>query len=146
VQLLFDEPWGRFCAAVGRPDLMEMYDGADDGAATDTSVARELTTLFASRPRDEWMRLFLERGVWALPVYTYGDLVADEHFLSRDQVYRPEGVDAVRLLGTPIKVHGQEFRPPLAPHLGEHTDAVLGDRLAIDARDARALRGRGITG
>ena len=46
----------------------------------------------------------------------------------------------------PVRVDGKPPRAVAAPHLGQHTDAVLADWLAMDANATAALRAEGVVG
>jgi crotonobetainyl-CoA:carnitine CoA-transferase CaiB-like acyl-CoA transferase len=144
VQLMVERSWQRFCAAVERPDLLRMYEHEGDPAATDAEVRRELTRLFSTKTLEQWMDLFLARDIWAVPVNTYAELLEDPHFLDRSNVYEPDGAPGYRLTTTPVKVSGQEFRPGLAPGLGDDTDAVLVDQLGLNVDQITDLRSRGV--
>jgi crotonobetainyl-CoA:carnitine CoA-transferase CaiB-like acyl-CoA transferase len=144
VQLLVERSWRRFCAAVDRPDLLEIYDRNEDPISVDGTVRRELTTLFSTRSLEQWMDLFLQHDIWAVPVNSFSEILEDPHFLARSNVYEPEGTRECRLTGTPVKVHGQEFRPRLAPGLGDETDEVLVDHLGLGADEIAVLRAKGV--
>jgi crotonobetainyl-CoA:carnitine CoA-transferase CaiB-like acyl-CoA transferase len=143
---MVERSWQRFCAAVDRPDLRVIYDRGGDPVSTDAQVRRELTMLFSTRTLEQWMDLFLAGDIWAVPVNTYAELLEDPHFLARNNVYEPEGTHRCRLTTTPVKIHGQEFRPGMAPGLGHDTDAVLVDHLGLDADQIKDLRSRGVIG
>ncbi len=129
VQLLVDRYWEGLCRLVDRPDLASIYEGDGDVSNADRTVSEELKLLFATKTRSEWMDLFLANDISAIPVNSYAEVACDPHFLARDNVYTPEDGGGLRLTGTPIKVHGQEFRPSLAPGLGDDTAEIL-ERLA----------------
>jgi crotonobetainyl-CoA:carnitine CoA-transferase CaiB-like acyl-CoA transferase len=65
---------------------------------------------------------------------------------ARGLVYElPLGGDLLRLVGPPVQFAERPARvrtPP--PRLGEHTEAVLGDLLGMDAAQIAALRGEGV--
>jgi crotonobetainyl-CoA:carnitine CoA-transferase CaiB-like acyl-CoA transferase len=89
-----------------------------------------------------------ERGVTVGPVYTIADALDDAHFRAREIVRDVEDDDlgkvpmhdmVPRLSQTP----GVWRRP--APHLGEHTDAVLAEA-GVDADAIAALKQAGAAG
>ncbi len=94
---------------------------------------------------------FAARGVAAGPSQTSEQIVEDEHLAVRHMLVelpRPDGVDEPVLIpGNPIKLsataEGPETRPPW---LGEHTEAVLSDELALDSDALAQLRGDGVIG
>ena len=141
-QGLFPKFWERFCLALDRADLAARYDSADELAEVDEAVHAELTALFATRDRDDWMALFQQHDIPAGPANTPEDLARDPHFLARDNVYEVQapGVGRLRLTSTPVKAPGQGFAPSLAPVQWQHSDEVLGTLLGIGDDELRALR------
>jgi crotonobetainyl-CoA:carnitine CoA-transferase CaiB-like acyl-CoA transferase len=100
---------------------------------------------FATKTRDDALRVMREADVTVGPVYTVADAVDDAHFRERAIVVETEDADlgsipmhnvVPRLSGTP----GQFRRP--APRLGEHTDAILGEA-GYGADDIARLRQEG---
>jgi crotonobetainyl-CoA:carnitine CoA-transferase CaiB-like acyl-CoA transferase len=140
--------WRNFCAAVGRPDLYEASPGAQfgDHAAGDEGLRRELTAIFRSRTRAEWVRFFVEHDVPGGPVQTADELPADEPFQARDLLFAQAHPAAgpLRLFGTPVKVAGEAFSAAPAPAVGEHTDEVLGSVLGLPRAEIDALRASGV--
>ncbi len=99
----------------------------------------------------EAVEAFAAQGVAAGPSQTSAEIVGDDHLAVRNMLVelpRPDGVDAPVLVpGNPVKLsataEGPETRPPW---LGEHTDAVLGEELGLDAGAVAALRADGVVG
>ncbi|MBI2321643.1 MAG: hypothetical protein HYU88_06020 [Chloroflexi bacterium] len=58
----------------------------------------------------------------------------------------PDGLGGtVKLVGRPVKLSASpEAEPGAAPHLGEHTEAVLGELLGLSAAEVLGLREAGI--
>jgi len=135
--------WKRFCTAIGREDLLSLDAG--DVAATDAAIHRELTTIFATRPRATWMQLFIEHDVPGGPANTRAELARDPHFLARGNLYESEheGIGTVRLTGTPVRTSGQTFAPAAAPSQFQHSDEVLRDWLGLDAQATQTFRDSG---
>jgi len=135
--------WQRFCTAIGREDLLTL-EAADD-AALDERLHAELTAIFATRPREAWMQLFIEHDVPGGPANTRAELARDPHFLARHNVYEVEqpGIGTLRLTGTPVKTPDQAFAPAPAPSQGEHSAEVLREWLKLDQDALRTLRERG---
>lgn len=132
-------PIARLNEAVADPRLKALTE-ARDGYARRDEVFAVLNEVMPRRSTREWLDLFGPLDVWAAPVQTYGDLIADEHVAATDMLTSLEGSDGqtipmvnvpVHLSGTPVALR---FRPPL---LGEHTrdivERVLGyDRGRVD--------------
>jgi crotonobetainyl-CoA:carnitine CoA-transferase CaiB-like acyl-CoA transferase len=145
LQVLMPKFWDKFWRLLDRPDLEQIYANAASPEAADAEIARQLTTLMASRDFAEWDALFSANDIPFIKVNSYRDLVQDPHFLARNNVYdvkMPNGQN-LRLTSTPVKVHGQDFAPPFAPATGEHSDAILHEILHLTPAQIMALRERG---
>ena len=104
--------------------------------------ARDKTKLEASR-------LLAEQGIPAGPSNLASDLFADPHVAARDmliEVPRADGAaQPMLVVGNPVKLSAAPEGPiaPM-PGLGEHTEAVLREALALDDRELEALRREGV--
>lgn len=109
--------WVAFCEGVGRPDLAARHatDGVDQAG-----LLREVRQLFATRTREEWLRLFEGHDVCLTPVNRPDEAFRDPHVAARATVYRAPGLRAIR---PPFLQNAPELEP--APHLGQHTDEIL---------------------
>ena len=126
-----DRHWANFCRAVGREDL------ATDERCSDmfkrASISRELIAAldetFATRPRDEWLKLLRERGNFAIaPVNTYLDLADDPQVLANEYIveYEHPAFGSTKTLGLPITLGETPGGIKLpAPKWGQHTEEVL---------------------
>ncbi len=92
-------------------------------------IRRILNDVMPSRTTAEWLDLFHEHKLWAGPIYTYADVVADPHVAARNMIATVEHPTAgtLRLPAVPLRFSRSpaDIRLP-PPLLGEHTDAVLG--------------------
>lgn len=135
----------RFCAAVGRDDLLTPGAGAEFGehARGDLDLRRELAGIFATRTQAEWVEFLSEHDVPGGPVHQPAGLVEDPQFQARFAL-ADSATGRSRLLGPPI--HTGEPRPAIrpAPTLGADTDGVLRDVLHYDADRIDALRAAGV--
>jgi crotonobetainyl-CoA:carnitine CoA-transferase CaiB-like acyl-CoA transferase len=138
-----DKFWAAFARTANRPDLLDIVPG-DDVEAYHDRLMSTLTELFATRDRADWMTLLIEAGVPAHPLNTPEELAVDVHFVDRDLVYeaRSPATGPLRLVGTPVKVHGQRFAPAIAPELGTASDRILAE-LGVDPAEAARLRAAG---
>jgi crotonobetainyl-CoA:carnitine CoA-transferase CaiB-like acyl-CoA transferase len=134
--------WQNFCRAVGREDLFERWPGrepADHDYGND-ELRTELTRIFATRTRAEWIALFIEHDVAGAPVYLGGETQGDSHFAARGLWLDPK-VHGLRLIGPPLRVDGDiAVAPRPAPSGGQHTDEVLQRVLGYEADRIDELR------
>jgi crotonobetainyl-CoA:carnitine CoA-transferase CaiB-like acyl-CoA transferase len=137
----------RLFETIGQPSMIEdpRFRTNSDRVQNRTEVDRIVGAWFATKSREEALRIMREAGVTAGPVYSIADAVQDEHFRERGIIVDVEDRELgqlpmhnilPRLSGTP----GVWRRP--APNLGEHTDAVLAEA-GLSAEDIAALRKAG---
>ncbi len=141
-----DRLFSDFCRVIGRPDLTD-----DERFATPAGRSRnrdalkvEIEAALATRPAADWLAEM--RHLPAGGVRTVDQALQAPEVLEREMVRRiPDGDHELALLGTPFKFVDSdlpEFRPP--PLLGEHTDNVLTDVLAMSPADIEQLRRDGV--
>jgi crotonobetainyl-CoA:carnitine CoA-transferase CaiB-like acyl-CoA transferase len=120
----------RVFETIGRADMIKdpRFATNSDRVKHRPLVDEAVGAWFATRTRDEALRLMRETGVTVGPVYTIADAMADPHFRGRGIIVDVEDGElgsvpmhniVPRLSATP----GGWQKP--APRLGEHTDAVL---------------------
>jgi crotonobetainyl-CoA:carnitine CoA-transferase CaiB-like acyl-CoA transferase len=140
--------WRNFCTAVGRPDLFEAKPGAvaGDHARGDEALRAELTAIFRTRTREQWLRLFIAHDVPGGPVHTVDTVLEDPHFRARDLLFEQDHPVAgrTRLFGTPVKTAGEPFAAAPAPAAGEHSGEILAQVLGLPPADIDRLRAAGV--
>jgi alpha-methylacyl-CoA racemase len=118
--------WREFCTAIGREDLNKDY--MSEGERQDY-LKKELTEIFRSKTKDEWIRAFEDGNFCCEPVKSVRESLSDDHVLQRKLIF--EAVDktlgAVKQLNLPFKMdalkHPPYYSPP--PLLGQHTEDIL---------------------
>jgi len=146
-----DKLWRTFCPLLGLAPL------ADDprfvtNAARNANRSELITALqdtLLTKTYEEWEQILTPAGVPMGAINTLDDVVAHPQVRARDSIVRSthpvagtiETVEPpVRLSDTP----GSIRRP--APLLGEHTDEVLRERLAMSDAEIARLRENGVIG
>jgi crotonobetainyl-CoA:carnitine CoA-transferase CaiB-like acyl-CoA transferase len=131
-----DRHWPKVLEAIERPDLAddERYHTAASRYRNCAELIAELDVVFAMRPMVEWGARFDELDVWWSPVNTIAEVIDDPQSQPGfvDMVPR-DGEEAFRAVATPVDFDGYEPAIGPVPHLGEHTNTVLGE-LADDDR------------
>jgi alpha-methylacyl-CoA racemase len=129
-----------FCEAVDRPDLFEYHLTRDETERD--RLRQELTALFGTRPRTEWLDLFGDDAMVG-PVNTPAEALADPHLADRNCFVETDaGHRRVRL---PIRAvtdgtgEDETASGGTVPGLGAHTDEILAD-CGFDAGEIAALR------
>jgi alpha-methylacyl-CoA racemase len=117
--------WARFCAGVGREDLIEKQFERN-GSEAWTQIAE----IFRSRTRSEWKAFNDEHDSMIEPVLDVDEALESELVRAREMIVEWEqpGLGPVRQLGVPVKMSrtpGTVHSP--APALGEHTRDVLAE-------------------
>lgn len=105
-----------------------------------------LEKTFATRPREDWLRLLAEHDIPAAPVQSLAEFLDDPavrfHGLVRE--YDHPEVGRLRLMGQPLVFSATPVRDPGAPPgLGQDTDAVLAE-LGYGSAAIADLRARGV--
>jgi formyl-CoA transferase len=141
-----DSIFKRLMAAIGRPDLAEAPDLANNAGrvARVAEIDAAIGVWTATRSVDQVLAMLGEAKVPAGKVYTAKDIAEDPHYRARDMILTQQTRDGYevevpgivpKLMGTPGAIRSS------APGLGEDTDAVLREIGLSDAQIA-ALRER----
>jgi len=97
----------------------------------------------------EWLERLRAGDVPAAPVNHFDKAFAEPPVAEREMIVEYDHPDAgkVRMPGNPIKMSGMTgtISTP-APRLGEHTESVLRDVLALSGEEIEALRREGAFG
>ena len=149
IAVLSERFWGKLCDALERPDL-----AADPRFATPTlrrerrdEVDRLISDVTRTRTVAEWEKRLTAADVPHAPVLGVTAALAHPHALAREMVVTAEhaAVGPVKVVGRPIKFPGAKQPPVTAPPtLGQHTEAVLRERLGYDEAEIEALKRDGI--
>lgn len=145
IAVLGERVWQRFCAAIGKPELVadERFRDGTTRYANRTALAELIDPWLAARTRKEVVEHLVEHGVPASLVNDVEDLFECPHVAAREMLVTLDDPvwGEVQVAGNPIKMTGVPAIP-LAhpPKLGEHTEAVLGEWLGLDAAEVSALK------
>ena len=138
---------GALAEVLDAPELAQ-WDAERDGFAQRDSISAIVTDRLKTKPATYWLSVLGERGIWAGPVYSYDDLLADpqvQHngsFVSYDHPTEGRVTTpgfAFSMSATPATV----TRP--APTAGQHTREVLADA-GLPASEVDELLAGGVIG
>ena len=141
-----DRYWKNFCEVVGKTELIEDPRFADVKTRGKNSAALVaiFDEVFATRPRDEWMRILKGRGDFIYTIVnSVTDLPDDPQVRANDYVvdYDHPALGNLTLLGMPVKLSATPGEPRgHAPELGEHTELLLTEMLGYSWDDVARLR------
>jgi crotonobetainyl-CoA:carnitine CoA-transferase CaiB-like acyl-CoA transferase len=132
VGLQGDRHWPALCRAVGRTDWLtdDRFATGRSRAANAVQLIGELDAIFATKPLDEWAKVFAgEPDFFWSPINSIEDVVADEQFhAAGGVVYVPDDDSTVPMVATPADFHGTPWAPrSTAPRIGQHTDEILAE-------------------
>jgi len=144
-----DQHWVPLCTALGLADLAAdaALAGNAGRLAERERVMAALTAALARRTRAEAVALLDAADVPNGPVLAVDEVLADPQVAARGMVghFAHPVLGEYPALPVPLRFEGWDppeiGRPPL---LGEHTDAILGERLGYDAARIAALRESGV--
>ena len=139
--------WRRFCAAMGREDLLEdprFVDGHQRMAHREELEA-EVAVWTRERTKQEVMDIIGGAGVPAGAVNDIKELIESEDMRRRDIVSTVQHRDRgeVAIPGWPVRMSDNPIRTEVAPLLGEHTEEVYAEVLGLGAEEVDRLREQG---
>ena len=144
-----DAQFRELCGAMDRPALAqdERYTSNAARRANERALRETIESWTCAHPADDIVRACLARGIPAGPVLD----------LRQARGLRPAGSNdpltavphpafgSLDLALQPGRFSAQSDTPPSRePQLGEHTSEVLGELLALDPAEIRALRAQGV--
>jgi formyl-CoA transferase len=143
-----DAIFQRYMGVIGRPDLAADPDLQDNAGRwrnrerLDAAIG-EWTIQYT---RHEALKILEGAAIPCGPIYTAADIVADEQYKARNMIQSfpvDVGEPQPKTVGFPgiVPVIGDKSLPirNVGPDLGEHTRAVLSDRLGMSDADIDAL-------
>jgi crotonobetainyl-CoA:carnitine CoA-transferase CaiB-like acyl-CoA transferase len=144
-----DSQFRSLCRVVGRDDLAadERYASAGNRNRHRETLIPELAQALALRPMAEWVALLEAANVPCGPINDMQQVFDDPQVRHRGMklslphaagVQAPGVASPLRFSQTPV-AYGRA-----APTLGEHTDAVLAEKLGLDTARIAALRAKGV--
>ena len=103
-----------------------------------------LDEIFASKPRDEWMRILKAGGDFIYTIVnSINDLPEDQQMLANDYVvdYDHPAWGAIKVVGHPVILSKTPANPKApAPEFGEHTEQILVDTLGYSWEEVAKLK------
>jgi len=148
-QITGPEDWKDAMMSLGFLGPLEKAGFADLGVIIDDDQKRiellaTLDALFATGTRDDWVARLRGADIVSAPINTLLEASNDPDVVANGYVTEVEYPKLGRKLkvhGTPWKFSETPAKPGIAPELGEHNDAVLGE-LGFSETDLADLRAR----
>jgi len=124
------ESWKEVCQVLGHLELVD--DPRFNSGPKRFENSRELVAIFnkafATKPRDEWLRLHAEKNLVICAVNTITEAINDPQMMENDYIvgFEHPNMGHMRIPGFPIHFSQAEINNTvLAPELGTHTESVL---------------------
>jgi CoA:oxalate CoA-transferase len=144
--------WLRFCDAIAMPHLKEdaRFLTNADRTANHPKLEAILAGVFATHPRDHWLRILADASVPCAPIANVEEVTRDPHLAARNMILHAEHsqFDGLIVPGSPLKSvstgDNTDIPSTRAPRLGESTDEVLSSVLGYDTLRLSELRRRSI--
>ena len=141
--------WQSLYAMMGHPEYFDdpRYDPKNPGAASvKPHLRRALEAWLADKTAWEATRLLVEIGFSVGPVQTAAEILNCEHLAARKALIEIEVEGkAIKAPGAPVRMSETPARAHRrAPHLGEHTDAVLKQLLGYSDEQIKVLHDKGV--
>lgn len=143
-----DKYWALFCEATGQTELISDPRFVDDRArATNCAeLVAHFDEVFSTRTRDEWMDIFLPKGLMFCSIQHVSEIQRDPQALANDYIvdFEDPVLGKLKIPGYPVHFGAnQAGTTRLGPALGEHTVSVL-QEIGYAEQEIEELRNRGI--
>ena len=144
-----DPTFVRFCRAFGQQALLDDARFATNAARVSNRalVTDTLAPMLRAHPTAWWLERLTAEKIGCGPINRLSQVFADPQVQARGAVVEmPHKIAGrVKVIANPVRLSETpaDYRIP-PPLLGEHTAAVLGERLGLDAAALAALRDKGV--
>ena len=144
-----DPTFRRFCEAFALTRLLEDARFATNAARVRNRqlVTDTLTPVMQQHRTTWWVERLEALKIGCGPINKLSEVFADPHVVARETVKEMThgSGQSVKVIANPVRLSETPADYRIAPPLlGEHTDAVLGERLGLDQAALAALREKGV--
>ena len=140
--------WPLFCEATGQTEFLKDTRFVDDTAraANCAELVAHFDKVFATKTRDEWMDIFLAKGLMFCSVQHVSEIKNDPQALENNYVvdFDDPVFGKLQIPGYPVHFSANRAGTrSLGPELAEHTDMVL-QEIGYTAQEIEALKRQGV--
>lgn len=141
--------WHQFCNAIGQPDLTKdsRFETIEKIRVNGEHLVSLLDTVFATRPRDEWLKLFAEYDFPVAPVHKHSELKDDSQIVANQYIvdFDHPKLGVIKIPGYPIHFSkAYAGTRSAAPALGQDTEAVLTEIGGYTQKEIAQLKQSGV--
>ena len=144
-----DALWRKLCEVLELEGLIDDEQFCTNAKRTENyeKLRPLLVQKLGTKTTEKWVDLLGGAGVPCGPINTIDQVVHDAHVNARDMIIdleHPKG-ENLKIAGSPLKFSEDAVElKKSAPLLGEHTDEVLGDIVALSESEIEQLRKEGV--
>jgi crotonobetainyl-CoA:carnitine CoA-transferase CaiB-like acyl-CoA transferase len=144
-----DPTFKRFCEAFALTHLLEDERFATNAARVSNRqlVTDTLAPVMQQHPTGWWVDKLEALKIGCGPINRLAEVFADPQVVARGAVVEMAhgSGETVKVIANPVRLSETPVDYRIAaPLLGEHTDALLGERLGLSAAELAALREKGV--
>lgn len=144
-----DKQFAEFCNLIGRADLAcdPRYATNPQRVVSREALIAEIEKYLLSQTSSDWLASFAKANVPAGPINKLDAVFTDPQVKFRGlEMSLPHATAGhVPSVANPIRFADQSsVSPPAPPTLGQHTDAVLSERLGLSPEHLKTLRTNGV--
>ena len=126
-----DRHWPDVLRAIERPEWANdpRFATIESRWQYSAELVAELGAVFATKPLDEWAKIFDREDVWWAPVQHAHETIADPQARAAGgfvDVPSPDGGEPVTMVASPVDFAGTPWAPrAMPPEFAQHTEEVL---------------------
>lgn len=144
-----DHYWPAFCRALKIEELAPnpRFATLDAREHNSPELIAILDQVFATKPREEWLRILKDADIPTAPVNTLSDVLTDPQALQNQYVvdYHHPVIGPMKTMGSPVYFSETPFRITRpAPMLGENNEEVLSQAAGYSPQEIARLREQGV--
>jgi len=141
--------WGPLCQALGHPEIEDdpRFNTDDKRLENAEQLVTIFDGLFATRPRDEWLKVFAKYDLVCCGVNSVAELANDPQITENGYLvdFNHPTVGKVKIPGYPVSFsESWANTTSAAPELGEHTDEVLAELGGYSKNEIARLKEEGV--
>jgi len=142
---IFEKYWSPLCKAIGHTELEkdERFNSNEKLIANSAQMIVIFDQIFATRPRDEWLKILTEADLPVAPVNRLSELTDDRQIMDNDYImdFDHPRLGKIKIPGYPIHFSKTNAKTKIAaPDLGQHTDDVLREIGGYSASEIKQFR------